>query len=223
MSYLATPQMTLADVQHTQVSLLDHFEPDRSTIPKTHFVEWFDGDALDSIWTTLNRADTNTFQMSDGIDQGFEIITAAAGNADAIVAFNDINHYSRTGSRVHFVVSESSQTSHFQLAGFTNNDATSSNRAGLNTDSNVGTDYFLNTRSTGSQTNVNLGTAQDANFHYFSVEMKTSSVDMWLNGILSGTSTTNLPVLDPQPYFRQGTRESVAKTGRIRYLEAYNT
>lgn len=41
---------------HRAVDVFDSLklalEPSPTTIPKTHFVEWFSGDALDSIWTT---------------------------------------------------------------------------------------------------------------------------------------------------------------------------
>ncbi len=186
-------------------------------------VDNFSGDSLNERWTTLNRAGTNTFQMNDGIDQGFEIISDTSELDSGVIAFNDINHYSETGS-VNISVARlvTSITDQFMFTGFTNDDGTSVDRVGLDTDSSGNTKFLLITTNV-SNTTVDTGINLDLIFRLWRTEIQSSLCKLSDESGLLAISTTNLPDTPLQPYFRMGTRVFASRTGRIRYMEAWNT
>ncbi len=71
--YTAAPADVFASIYEAKQAL--------TTVQKQRFVEWFSGDALDSIWTQTNSVGTGTFGMQDDIDgdsklqQGLQLIT----------------------------------------------------------------------------------------------------------------------------------------------------
>ena len=77
-------------------SLIENQQQFGEEIPQ-HFVEWFSGDALDTIWTKTITS-TGTIVMADTVDGGV-INTTAATTADANqYCFNGIQHYSKVGN-----------------------------------------------------------------------------------------------------------------------------
>jgi len=64
-----------------------------TTVQQCRFVCWFSGTSLSSVWTQTNLAGSNTFQMANALDQGFEIVTGAFDNNAASINFNQKKHF----------------------------------------------------------------------------------------------------------------------------------
>lgn len=190
----------------------------------SHFVEWFSGDVLDSIWTQTNGTGTNTFVMADVVDEGFSIQTGTGASDGGWISFNDINHYAHNASIVNVVMKTLELSNEFTLAGLTEQTSSPFNTRASFRSIGTDTNYTLQTSLNGSHTATSTGVAIDTNFHHGKVELRTASALLHVDGILEAISTTNLPDVALQPYFRKGSQTTTGgKEGRIRYLEAYNT
>jgi len=206
---------------------MEHFEPQRSTVAKSHFVEWFSGDALDSIWTFTQEAGTGTQQMEDVIDDGLGIDVTSTTDSDRVrIDFGDIRHYEETAFELHMVIAADSTNGAF--SGMENSGADGFNGNHMLTWNNKftsgSTDQGLSTSDGTTQTNTTTGVAITTNFQYVRVSRNSVSAKCHLGGILEVTKTTNLPTLALQPViwaFQWGTA-GTTKT-KIRYLEVYNT
>ena len=205
-------------------SLTDALDPAPIIVPKQHFVEWFSGDAIDTIWTVTTLAGSNTEQMSDGVNQGYEIITGTSSANRSSIAFNNIRHYEETGcvfihvSQVTSTASIGSQTGLSATAPEIGDDTIA---VGYDT-ALLGTNYMLKTERV-SSTITDTGVAADTNFHKFKGQMRASSALASVDDVLSAVSTANLSINPMQPIHEVITRTAASKTARIRYYEAYNT
>ena len=208
--FAAAPASTFDSIYQAKQAL--------SVVQKQRFVEWFSGDALDSIWT---KTGSGTVAMDDAIDGGLKI-TTASGSTD-IITFNDIRQYDFDAAVLIAIMKMGGNSSQFGVAGFAA-DVSNSHEAtiGMNTDQSTSF-FLLKTRATGSATYTNSSVSLDTNFHAFKVENKASSVDGIIAGVVEATNTTNLPTSKQQPVFDVGDRATGGKNASIRYLEAYNT
>jgi len=202
-------------------SMYEAFNP-LTTLNKTHFIEWFSGDALDTIWTenTINAA---TFAMSDAVNGGFSIVTGTTTNDGGVIDFNAIRHYAHDGSVIIGVMQKVTSSNTNCVVGWNIDGVTFASDYALmiNRDS-VGF-YKLLTKdaSTASETNSDL--ANDETLRVNKLELFSSSSSYHIDGILKVTKTTNLPTTRLNPNFHLTTQTTTAQTGRITYLEAYNT
>jgi len=207
-------------------SVYELFEP-LTSVRKSHFWEWFDGDDRDTTrWTSTNFGGTNTFQMSDGIDQGFEIVTQASTNARGQIDFNGIRHYDESASELIFVMQRVSTNCAVHCGFLQSNelfnsgdDSASWQESTANTYKNV----YSTDGSTASTTNSSV--AIDTNFHVYKLVMNCpTNIQGYIDGVLEVTKTTNLPnVGRNEPAFLVKTLSASSGTGRIRFLEGYNT
>ncbi len=201
-----------------------------STIRKTKFWEWLDGDALRSIWnTTTVRGSGINFVMVDEVDQGLEINFGSGDNIGNIDQ-NNIRHYSETASiMIAMVKRETGQIAGRETAvfsGFKNDiaDVASS----LNVMRNNSAVTFIQHRTSDSTTASSLDTsvAVHGNFTTVKAECRSADCQLTLDGILETTKTTNLPNqrLQLQPLLL-ATAGANAETrrGRVRYCEAFST
>jgi len=191
-----------------------------NVIAKQHFVDNFDGDVLNERWATTNINGTNTFQMSDEIDEGFEIITNTATNNRATINFNNIRHYDMDNSR-HIVVGRVTSTSSIVLKLGLSGDADSESisYAGWVI---VNTANRLVTNDGTAQTNTALATAPNTNFHKAETDLDGTTANLWYDGILEGSATATYPTTKLQPLMFAQTLTTAAKTTQVRYFEAYN-
>lgn len=194
-----------------------------TTIAKQHVWEWFSGSVLHNKWTTNNVQGTNTFQMADVINGGFEIITGTTSGDHGSITFNDKRQYAFDASIIIFVMQQITAASYRCQAGFSDsNNLISGDSAYIDNNTDF-TNYRLLTFRLGGGTATNTDIVQDLLVHSFKVETKVSSVEGSMDGVLKATNTTNLPAVKMQPAFEEKTLTTAAKTGRIRYLEARNT
>jgi len=205
----------------TQESLYEHLFP-LTTVMKQRVVENFSGDVLNERWQTNNVQGTNTFQMADVVDGGFEIITGTTSGDDGSISFNDKRQYNFNASVIIFVMQQITAASYRCQAGFSDsNNLPSGDSAYIDNNTDF-TNYRLLTFN-GGGTAANLSAATDQLEHSFKVETKVSSVEGSMDGVLEATNTTTLPDIKMQPVFQVKTTTTASKTGRIRYLEAFNT
>lgn len=203
-------------------SVYEMFDP-LTTVRKQRFWDFFDGDDLRSWWTTNNIQGTPTFQMADVVDEGFEIITGATANDGGQILFNNIRQYSNTASMMISVIRALSNASQSAEVGL-RQVISGLNFAlvGQKTDSST-TDYIIDTSDATTRTQTVATFALDTVFHVHQLELTSANAKYSIDGGLEVTKTTNLPTLKLQPVYFVQTLTTVAKTGRIRYLEVFNT
>jgi len=210
---------------HRQDSLLDHFEPDRSTLPIQHFVEWFSGDALDSIWTQFNRDGTGTHSMADAANEGFQYVTDNGTNDSGGIDMNGIHHYEPTASVCISIFrkenSASAQVIMAMAEGSAGDYSSGNDYYQIQNITTSGIRILSRNNTNASATSTSLG--QDTVYHIYKTEIKSSSLTGHVDGVLEATKTDFLPAVKLQPSWRMLTLTTTVKTGHITYFEAYNT
>jgi hypothetical protein len=192
-----------------------------TTVQKQHFVEWFSGSALDSIWTLTGSAGV----MNNAVDGGYKMTTAAGQWEHTVINFNNKRQYSKTGSVIMGVFKRGDADSEMYFGG--SNDlemnVVATNKHSYLDASNVATNVLRTTGDGVSNNDVSTSTATNTNYHAIKIESKASTCECSVDGVLEATSSTNLSTTDFQPAYEIRTRANVAKNGYIRYMEAYNT
>ena len=203
-------------------SLYESFQA-LTSVQVSHFVEWFSGSVLDSIWTTSFSSGSGA--MDDSIDGGYSITTS--GTSDNHIEFNDKRHYSATSAIIigvtkvtNFVDNHNSFFVGFHGAADINTQSSIAGQA-----SNVSSFYVLDTADATTRSRTNSDIAEDTNFHVHKIELTASNNKYTIDGVLKVTKTTNLPTTKLQPFFQVQRVGAPANefSGNIRYLEAFNT
>ena len=218
MGYLINPFISFPALADVFASLYESFQ-DLTTVQKQHFVEWFSGKALDSIWTFGDQGG-GTSGMVDAIDGGYFV---DSGAGFAWIAFNDKRQYSQTGSVIIMVLRDVNDANGDERWGFVRTASADGliEKAYINS-LPAQANFQLNTDNGGAQTATATSIVVDNVYHVFKVECKASSVEASIAGVLEATSTTTLPDQPLQP--RIATRADLpAGRSEVRYLEAYNT
>ena len=191
-----------------------------SIVRKTKFWDWFDGDSLKSWWTTRDVVGTGTFAMSDAVDEGFKISTGGSSGDRSEIYFNDIRHYSETGSIIIWVAKAVDSTNALTDIGSTNDGTTTAYSIIRFHTGQANWNYLSKGAGAGS---IDLGIARDNNFNEWKISHNTASVTIFNNDILTGVATSNIPTSRQQPYAASGAIEAAAKDLLLRRCEAYNT
>ena len=205
-------------------SLYESFQ-DLTVLQKQHFVEWFSGKDIDSIWTKRSVTGVPTFAMDDVVDGGFKITTAATSLSQGIIDFNNIRHYSNIGSILlgvsKTVFGQAAGSQHIGFAGTTGSDPINS----AHVHSNADIEFMIRTKDATTASNTSFTTAFDEAFHGWKVEVRASDVLGFIDGVQEVTKTTNLPTTKMMPFagVNTGSATPSADTFNIRYLEAFNT
>lgn len=195
-----------------------------TTLRKTKFWDWFDGDDLRSWWSKVNVNGTNTFAMDDAVDGGFKIVTGAVNNNRGTIWFNDINHYSPTASIVIFITKFDNSVSNYEagLSATNDPDAVIDDKILVRALTTVSFFHLFSSEGT-TESTIDSDIARDAVFHGFKIENLVSSAKLFIDGIEKVTKTTNLPDAKIQPAFEIRTRDATTAQANIRYFEAFNT
>jgi len=198
--------------------------PDKN-FDKQRFWYNFSGEALDTnIWHEATGTGSPTYQMANVVDGGFEIITGTTAGNHGFLSFNDTARFlDEDASVIIGTIQAVSSADDRTVVGGVNNVAFTNHWCfvGLETNNND-TNFNISTNG-GSTTNTSTGVAKNANFNAFKITMNPADIDVSVNGGTATNVTLNLPTLPLQPFFFQDTRTSSAKTGRIKYYEAYGT
>ena len=219
MSYYSTPVMLSGAKTQGAPSLIENQQSLAAPINQ-HFVEWFSGDALDSIWTQT-FVGSGSVAMDDVINGGVKLQTGSATNDVTVIEFEDVNHYSATGSVFITNVKTSNLTSNDVDFGF-------SQRAGSN--HRMFIRYRQSTSTTelvtkdGTTINLqDLSDTPDTNWHNWKIQCHSTFGSATKDGDLIGITTSNLPTQKMSLIFATKTYTTAAKDMSIRYCEAYNT
>lgn len=207
----------------TSPSLYEQLFP-LTTVMKQRVVENFSGDGLNERWTTRNYTGSNTFQMSDNIGEGFEIVTSGTNGSNGAIDFNNRRQYDPALMTIIAVTQAVSNTlSTVEVGTFSNTVfvvATHFILMGMNTPNDASN--FTVRSSNGALSSTSTTVALDTNFHTHSAVMGASDLLYSIDGNLEITKTTNRPTNKSYPHLNVTTQTTAAKTGRIKYLEAYN-
>ena len=195
------------------------------TVNKQHFVEWFSGSALDSIWTLSNINGGTTGAMDDSVDGGYKISFSTQSSAWGGLTMSNIRQYAHNGSVAIGVVKKTFGTGagggHFGLSGTL--DTSQGQTAACQFDSGQDANFALRTEAaSGSSTPSSM--VLDENWHSTEIHVQSSSVDLTIDGTVEVTRSTTLPTTSMQPIYYGIKRSTDAGDYiSIRYCEAYNT
>lgn len=198
-----------------------------TVIQKQHFVEWFSGSVLDSIWTEHSITGSGIFAMSDTIDGGFTVGVDNNNNQISWIAFNDKRQYEPTGSVFIAVVKRAGAVDTNEYRTGLRNFATTSSsfESAYAKNQKVAANISLVTGDASADTETASTVAVSTNYNSIKLELGSSNVKETIDGVLEVTKTTNRPTAKLQPFFGMlnGGTETVTSTGHIRYMECYNT
>lgn len=227
MSFFSMPINQLEE-EVRQASLLQVLEPSNETISRTHFVEYFDGDVLDSIWEQNNIIGTGTFAMVDAQGEGFSLaVDAINPQLSSITASNSLQHFDPADSIIESVQRRSSAQGTVQWGLGNRTDGDLGNTLDQSaTFQEVSTQTFmrLSTINGLNQTTVNTSIAVNTNFHHTIIDLSATNVKGIIDGILEGTITTDLPDSSSPLYpgFKISTFAVAVAEGRMKYMEVFN-
>ncbi len=214
--FASQPQIALAQ------SIIEARQPFGSPINQ-HFVEWFSGDALDSIWTQTDEQGINTFAMDDIIDGGFKITTGTTSSDRGHINFNAIQHYSNTGLRS-YCVSKLSHTTSINSDTLMADTLSFGNHIDYgNHNSASSANWRLLSRDGAAQSTVTSSIVVDTNWHNHSVQLDSTMVKSYLDGDFLLVKTNNLPTAGLSPVLRIETNTSASRERSFSYFEVYNT
>ncbi len=229
MSWFSPQQAILSQFESRQASMIDQLEPDRSTIALNHFVEWFSGDALDSIWDQNSVGAPAVFSMVDAIDEGFSIsVSATFPESGGITAGNDERAFDEQNAIIDtWVRRVTVGTGGFQT-GFGNRaDGDLGNTpdfAMVMQDSISFSFVNISLIDNVTTTTVSSSVAVNNNWQYFRGELFPSRLTMHINGILEATVGQGITNLVGGVYagFRMFNTTTLSAESRIKYMEVYH-
>ncbi len=214
---------SLTEIIATEFASLYQSFQDLTTLQKQHFVEWFSGDALDSIWTEDDGQGTGSSAMVDAIDGGYRITAGTGANDNRNIHFNNKRHYLQTGSVIIAIVKNGTAANSDCNIGFVSDESTVNHRCWMinhsTADSFFGVVCHDGTTSSKTLTDI----SNDTSFHLHKAELKASVAEYIIDGVLKASHTTNLPADKLQPMGRALSKSGNAAELTLRYLEAYNT
>jgi len=205
-------------------SLYESFQA-LTAIQVSHFVEWFSGSVLDSIWTQENINGTGSFVMADEIDGGLLVTSAAVDGAISSIHFNNKRHYAFDASII-IGVSRTNSTSFFNSqVGLVNDVAQPTDLDQVAIQLDFANGFFnLKTGDAASSSLTATSITKDTAFHGWKIECGSADIKLTLDGVLEVTKTTNRPTKKMQPYANIGAAgDSQPTSHNIRYIEAFNT
>lgn len=192
-----------------------------SVLPQ-HFVYYFSGKDIASIWTKFNIVGTNTFAIQDAAGEGLRITLDGGVASHAAIYLNNKRQFIHNSSVIIGIVKTANLTGSTQQFGFsdTANILSVTNEATCGMDG-IGALINLTTKDGTTESATNSDQNTNANLIGIKIECGASDVKLYLNGVLKITKTTNPPSAKMQPFM--STRSSNANTGDILSVEAYNT
>jgi len=224
MSYLVSPQYG-SQATAIKPSMYETLEP-AGFIEELdqHFVEWFSGDQLDSIWTFFDIVGTNSGGMDDTSNGGYKITTGTGSDNSAKISFNNIRHYSETGSKI-IAVMQRIDSGGRPFVGLGNdvNDTLNTHVIFAEIDSDdTNIIIWSKDASTWSTSDTGIPEGSVSPFK-IAIELRSSSAITYIDDDLVVVKTNNLPNAKCQPFFHMQNRTTAAQSARISYMECYNT
>ena len=197
---------------------------------KKFFEHFFSGDSIDAIWTTNDVVGTNTFAMTDGIDNGLQITTGANTNDRGSIDFNDIRHFDPVLSTMWALIQVDDAANMRGMVCITSlSDFPTAGSNGRGYEVGIGStqsNIYLGTSSGASSTTTTSGVARSNSVVAVKVISDGTSTRLYLlvSGAwnLEATITTTRTTDACQPSFFVITANAAAEVGRILYMKVQN-
>ena len=196
-----------------------------TTVQKQHFVEWFSGNALDSIWNISNSNAGYTITMDDAVDGGMKLINNAVHTNSAILDFDGIRQYNQTSNEV-ISVFKSVPTSGGIMVGLGTSHINDSpyDSATMQIDAGYAGSAVQTLSSDGtSQTVTATGFSADSNYHVYKLECTSTALIPTIDGVIRTSKTTNRPAATLMPVVKAYSYSGNTTQLNITYYEVYNT
>lgn len=195
-----------------------------TAINPQHFVEWFSGSVLDSIWTLGDEIGSGTTgAMSDEIDGGYAITPPGVLDAGAIT-FNDKHQFAHDESVCIAVCQKIDVGGRYRVGLGDSGNLTSTADSAHAADGAVN---FINLETADGSTlsdTASTVAANTTNRHDFKIELGSANIKLTIDGILEVTKTTNRPTIKLQPvFFVRGGGGAGNQKCRITFMECFNT
>jgi len=224
MSYLAPPLGGTFPSNQPKDTLLQHLVLDRSESPKQHFIEYFDGEIINTIWTKENITGTGTFTMVGTIDSGFKVQCASGSGNHSALTFNLKRQYEEDGCIMINISRLTQNAAVLAGTGFIDDAPLDEDFAYNGVDTGIdSSNFILATRRTGTFSGTSLGVALDTSFHLFELEMFSTGAKTHMDGVLAATRTTDHSTSPQQPGLFSKSFSAGTRTINCRYMEIYNT
>jgi hypothetical protein len=210
----------------TVASLYEQLFP-LTTVMGQRVVETFSGDALDTDrWTLTQIVATCTATTQDLVDGGLLLSTdTGASSPSAYLSFNDICQYDPSGFGFISTCKKGSDNNIGIKGGIGSDDGAANPAAAVfMVEGTLAIYRTLQTRNGGSETETATTTAVSQTEFGYKLEGTGSAANLYLDGVLSATTTSNLSTTKCQPLLYIQSRSTAAvKTWSTKYMECYNT
>ena len=206
---------------------------DYSSTRKQHFWDFFSRGSLigdETAWEFEGISGTNSCVIGDIIDGGCQLRTDGSTGNQACISWEDIRQYDATASVCIGVTQSANVTETANFMGLIDDwdwswDVSPAiDFAGVK--NHVGNDYYRlhSNDGSGSGSYDTTSVAKDTNWHCHKIELTSTTIKLWIDGVLRSSKTSDRPSGSLQPRFdiNQDAGSGV-KVSSIRYLEAYNT
>lgn len=195
-----------------------------TVLNKQHFVEWFSGAILDSIWNITFEDGVAVPAMADEIDGGFQITTSTAIFNAMKINFNNRRHYNFQGCVCIAVAKTDSVVTSEIHTGFVDDLNVANRQIAIINNGSSFTNLTMRTADASALTDLQGDVPRNLVFNLMKIELTPTACEWSVNDIIQTDKTTTLPTVKLQPYFRLGKGNTAdIKTGNWRYYEAYNT
>jgi hypothetical protein len=204
-------------------SVYELFNP-LTTVAKSHFWEWFDGNDIDTDRWSLRSIAGITGAMDDAVDGGYKLTAGAGGNDRGDISFNDLGQFDLEACELTTVNQSSSITNVNTWVGILLAIAQNDDFGYFgNISSLSGSKYSLNTHDGSTTSAAASSSDMDTNWHVMKLIFGADDVLAYVDGVLEITKTTNRPTGNGQPVVWCNATSASARTHSVRYLEAKNT
>ena len=187
----------------------------------SHAWFWNSGSDLPNYWSTQNHNGTQIYAMSDEVNGGMRITTGATSGNNGTILQGDINHFSHNSS-VCITLSKHGHSNMYTETGLMEKKSNPPDTSAFYDNDTASSFQRLRTGLNNSLTSVDSSQTPDTVWHRSVINLRAAACVWWLDDVLEGVSTTTLPDVALQLFFRTGSNASGAKAGRWRYAEAYN-
>lgn len=190
-----------------------------------HFIEWFSGKQIPSYWTTSQGSGSGGYAtMTDVVDGGLEVSSGTGSNNNFYILFsNSKTPFIHTGCTQIAVWKDIvSSTPKNVGCGFSATGGTGNNSCFFKAAPSIGSVFQCATRQT-SSTHTGSSVTLDTEYHTFKMDLKSASIDYYIEDVLEVTRTTQLPIASLSPLAYGDDSASPSAKMRIKYMECFNT
>lgn len=190
-----------------------------------HFIEWFSGKQTHSYWTTSQGSGSGGYAtMTDVVDGGLEISSGSGSNNNFYLLFaNSKTPFIHTGCTQIAVWKDIVSSSPKNVGcGFSATGGTGNNSCFIKAAPTISSTFSCATRQT-SSTHTASSVTLDTEYHTFKLDLKSASIDYYIEDVLEVTRTTQLPIASLSPLAYGDDSASPSAKMRIKYMECFNT